>query len=248
MDLKAPKKAKDCCPICDYPLQFKWNKNYGLKLWICTNDQEICGFMTNNKSGGELSIHKCDWCRDGYLIVKKGTDGYFLGCTNFKHDRTGCTRSLSPSQYEYWLNNSFGVEDTSEHKPSYFVPKNKTAAPKMQKSKTTNGRNGGATINTTAYKEVIIENEVFRIVVDSEGNTLTDMELLGLLRAMRTRVAMEKELPSYYLLHNNILVLIATDKPTTREELMSISGFGIRKWEVWGDEILRTVYSYLSEG
>ena len=117
----------------------------------------------------------------------------------------------------------------------------------MQKSKTTSGRNGGATINTTAYKEVIIENEVFRIVVDSEGNTLTDMELLGLLRAMRTRVAMEKELPSYYLLHNNILVLIATDKPTTREELMSISGFGIRKWEVWGDEILKVVSSYMTE-
>ena len=154
---------------------------------------------------------------------------------------------LSTGQYEFWLNNSFGVEDASEHKPSYFVPKNKTAAPKMQKSKTTSGRNGGATINTTAYKEVIIENEVFRIVVDSEGNTLTDMELLGLLRAMRTRVAMEKELPSYYLLHNNILVLIATDKPTTREELMSISGFGIRKWEVWGDEILKVVSAYMTE-
>lgn len=247
VDLKAPKKLKDCCPICGYPLQFKWNKNYGLKLWICTNDQEICGFMTNNKSGGELSIHKCDWCQDGYLVVKKGPDGYFLGCTNYKPDRTGCGRMLSAGQYEFWLNNSFGIEDASEHKPSYFVPKNKTAAPKMQKSKITSGRNGGATINTTAYKEVIIENEVFRIVVDSEGNTLTDMELLGLLRAMRTRVAMEKELPSYYLLHNNILVLIATDKPTTREELMSISGFGIRKWEVWGDEILKVVSSYMTE-
>ena len=247
VDLKAPKKAKDCCPICGYPLQFKWNKNYGLKLWICTNDQEICGFMTNDKRGGELSIHKCDWCQDGYLVVKKGTDGYFLGCTNYKPDRTGCGRMLSAGQYEFWLNNSFGIEDASEHKPSYFVPKNKTAAPKMQKSKTTNGRNGGATINTTAYKEVIIENEVFRIVEDSEGNTLTDMELLGMLRAMRTRVATEKELPSYYLLHNNILVLIATDKPTTREELMSISGFGIRKWEVWGDEILKVVSSYMTE-
>ena len=44
-----------------------------------------------------------------------------------------------------------------------------------------------------------------------------------------------------------ILVLIATDKPTTREELMSISGFGIRKWEVWGDEILKVVSSYMTE-
>lgn len=246
VDLKAPKKVKDCCPICGYPLQFKWNKNYGLKLWICTNDQEVCGFMTNDKRGGELSIHKCDWCRDGYLVVKQSKyEGFFLGCTNYKPDKTGCGRILSAGQYEYWLNNSFGVEDASEHKPSYFVPQNKPAAPKMQKTTATSRRGGGATINTISYKDVIVENEVFRIIVDSDGNTLTDMELLGLLRAMRTRVAMEKELPSYYLLHNNILVLIATDKPTTREELMSVSGFGIRKWEVWGDEILKIVASHL---
>ena len=105
--------------------------------------------------------------------------------------------------------------------------------------------NTRSTINTTSYKEIIIENEVFRVVVDSEGNTLTDITLLEQLRAMRHRVAVEKELPSYYLLHNNILVLIATDKPTTREELMSISGFGIHKWEIWGDYILAIVANYL---
>lgn len=247
VDLKAPKKIKDCCPICGYPLQFRWNKNYGLKLWICSNDQEICGFMTNDKRGGELSIHKCDWCRDGYLVVKQSKyDGYFLGCTNYKPDRTGCGRMLSAGQYEYWLNNAFGVEDSSEHKPSYFKPKNNTAAPKVQKGEVVNKRIGGATINTTSYREVIIENEVFRIVVDSSGNTLTDMDLLGILRAMRSRVAKERQLPSYYLLHNSILVLIATDKPTTREELMSISGFGIRKWEVWGEEVLKMVSTHLT--
>ena len=203
--------------------------------------------MTNDKRGGELSIHKCDWCQDGYLVVKQSKyEGFFLGCTNYKPDRTGCGRMLSAGQYEFWLNNSFGVEDSSQYKPSYFVPKNITAVPKMQRSKTASGRNGGTTINTTAYKEIVIENEVFRIVVDSEGNTLTDMDLLSMLRTMRARVAREKELSSYYLLHNNILVLIATDKPTTREELMGISGFGIRKWEVWGDEIVKMVTKYMS--
>lgn len=244
VDLKAPTKVKDCCPICGYPMQFKYNKNYGLKLWVCTNDQEICGFMTNDKRGGELSIHKCDWCKDGYLVVKKAGQGVFLGCTNYKPDRTGCGRMLSAGQYEFWLNNTFGTEDLSEHKPAYFTPKSKTSAPKMQKTKVIVG-NTRSTINTTSYKEIIIENEVFRVVVDSEGNTLTDITLLEQLRAMRHRVAVEKELPSYYLLHNNILVLIATDKPTTREELMSISGFGIHKWEIWGDYILAIVANYL---
>lgn len=245
VDVKTPKKVKDSCPICGYPLQFKWNKNYGLKLWICTNDQEVCGFMTNDKKGGTFSIHKCDWCKDGYLVVKKSENNYFLGCTNYKFDKTGCCRIMNIGQYELWLNDSFGVEDTSEQKPSYFVPKSSPMNLKKQKYSITIGKMGGATINTTTYKEVIIENEVFRIIVDSNGNILTDMELLSLLCTMRTRVAIDKKLPSYYLLHNNILVLIATDKPTTREELMSVSGFGIRKWEVWGDEILKNISNYL---
>ena len=246
-DLKAPKRAKGCCPICGYPLQFRWNKNYGLKLWICTNDQELCGFMTNDKRGGELSIHKCDWCNDGYLVVKQSKyDGFFLGCTNYKPDRTGCERLLNAGQYEYWLNSTFGIEDASEYKPSYFVPKKEVSAPKMQKEKG-GGTKKGCDIKTISYKEVLIDNEVFRIVIDSEGNTLTDMFLLEQLRIMRSNIAVEKNLPSYYLLHNNILVLIATDKPTTREELMSISGFGMRKWEIWGDDILRVVSNHLED-
>lgn len=71
-DITLLSTIKDRCPICGYPMQFRWNKNYGLKLWICSNDQEICGFMTNDQRGGELSIQKCDSCKDGYLIVKRG--------------------------------------------------------------------------------------------------------------------------------------------------------------------------------
>ena len=86
-DLSISNIVKDRCPICGYPMQLRWNKNYGLRLWICTNDQEICGFMTNDKRGGELSIQKCDWCKDGYLVVKKGRTEYILGCTNYKPDK-----------------------------------------------------------------------------------------------------------------------------------------------------------------
>ena len=38
--------------------------------------------------------------RDGYLIVKPAKDGdFFLGCSNYKKDGTGCGRSLSKKQY-----------------------------------------------------------------------------------------------------------------------------------------------------
>ena len=91
---------KKTCPICGYPMQFRYKNGYGLRLHICTNEPEVCGFMTNEYGAGKLSIMKCDQCRDGYLIVKPGKDnGYFLGCTNYKKDGSGCSKAISKQQY-----------------------------------------------------------------------------------------------------------------------------------------------------
>lgn len=88
------------CPICGYPLQLKYKNAYGLRLYICTNEPEVCGFMTNEFKAGKLSIQKCDQCRDGYLIVKPKKNGeYFLGCTNYKKDGTGCERIIWKSDF-----------------------------------------------------------------------------------------------------------------------------------------------------
>ena len=87
------------CPICGYPLQLRYKPHYGLKLWLCSNEPEICDFMTNDLRGGELSILKCDRCQDGYLIVKEGKLGPFLGCTNYKSDKTGCDRFMTKDYY-----------------------------------------------------------------------------------------------------------------------------------------------------
>ena len=93
------------CPLCGYPLQLKYKKSYGLRLYICSNEPEICGFMTNDYSAGKLSIQKCDKCREGYLIVKKGTGtSYFLGCTNYKKDGTGCNNTISKINYYKQMN------------------------------------------------------------------------------------------------------------------------------------------------
>lgn len=92
--------AKKICPICGYPLQYRYKNAYGLRLFICTNDPEVCGFMTNEYKAGKLSIIKCDKCRDGYLIVKPGKqNGYFLGCTNYQKNGKGCSNHMSAKQY-----------------------------------------------------------------------------------------------------------------------------------------------------
>ena len=88
------------CPICGYPLQLRYKKSYGLRLWICTNEPEICDFMTNNLVGENMAIMKCDKCQDGYLIVKDGKGSApFLGCTNYKQDKTGCNNYITKDYY-----------------------------------------------------------------------------------------------------------------------------------------------------
>jgi len=88
------------CPLCGYPMQLRYKRAYGLKLFLCTNEPEVCGFMTNEMKAGKLSIIKCDQCHDGYLVVKPGTvSDYFLGCTNYKSDKTGCSRRISKEMF-----------------------------------------------------------------------------------------------------------------------------------------------------
>lgn len=89
---KITNKLKTKCPVCGYPLQFKNNKAYDLKLYMCTNEVEICGFMSNNLRGGPTSIQKCDKCKDGFLIIKpvRNENRVILGCTNYKSNKKGC--------------------------------------------------------------------------------------------------------------------------------------------------------------
>lgn len=87
------------CPVCSYPLQLRYKKAYGLRLWICSNEPEICDFLTNDLRGNGMSILKCDQCKDGYLIVKQGKNTPFLGCTNYTADGKGCNRMMTYKEF-----------------------------------------------------------------------------------------------------------------------------------------------------
>lgn len=250
-DVALVNNIKDRCPVCGYPMQFRWNKNYGLKLWICTNDQEVCGFMTNDQRGGNLAIHKCDCCQDGYLIVKKGTQSYILGCTNYKIDKSGCNRIISPEYYKSWRNNNFGTDDISVNKPAFLSTQEEQASatlPQMIPTKELANAlpRKSASVNTVKYEVRIIEKDGYNVAVDANGNVLTDMELLRKLRDIRNKIAKEKNLPAYCITQNNVLALLATDKPTTREEFMAIKGVGNKLYEQYGEIFIAAIKQYCS--
>ncbi|MBR5253650.1 MAG: UvrD-helicase domain-containing protein [Bacteroidales bacterium] len=232
-------EIKNRCPKCGYPMQLKWNKNYGLKLWICTNDQEICGFMTNDKREKELSIHKCDWCKDGYLVVKNNKNHYFLGCTNYKADNSGCNRSINKTQYKFWQNDNFGVIDESEQKQSYAQEKKSEPQTNSQPI----AERIPQTINEISYKDIYLNNQVIKIAVDSFDNLLTDLTLFDKLYRYKNKYKKENA----PVLTNQILVQLSTNRPTTYEEIMDIHGFGEKYWEYYGREILMIIITHLSK-
>ncbi|SFO09126.1 DNA helicase-4 [Pseudobutyrivibrio sp. UC1225] len=109
------KTNRKACPICGYPMQLKYKPAYGLPLYICTNEPEVCGFMTNDLKAGKLAIQKCDQCRDGYLIARRANNEYFLGCTNYKKDGTGCNRMMSKEYYYRGMGYSLDEGDIRQH-------------------------------------------------------------------------------------------------------------------------------------
>ena len=89
------------CPNCTFPLKHEFNKNYGLELWMCTNEAEICDFMTNDKVHRH-DIYKCPNCEDGYMIVKmnKKNKDVFYGCTNYRRENNKCKNMKPISRFQ----------------------------------------------------------------------------------------------------------------------------------------------------
>jgi len=82
------------CPVCGFPLKFQLNKNYGLHLYSCTNEVEVCDFMTNDQRYLK-DIFKCPKCKDGYMIVRKDKNQEgFYGCTNYSKEIGGCKNTI----------------------------------------------------------------------------------------------------------------------------------------------------------
>ncbi len=82
------------------------------------------------------------------------------------------------------------------------------------------------------------EKEKRRAVVAPAG---VDATLFERLRAWRRKVAEEKGVPAYVILHDATLREIAAHKPRNLAELGEISGIGVRKLEAYGEEVLGVV-------
>ncbi|GBG03023.1 ATP-dependent DNA helicase RecQ [Azospira sp. I13] len=77
-----------------------------------------------------------------------------------------------------------------------------------------------------------------RIPTKLDDMTLEDQALFEDLRQWRADTAKEQGVPAYVILHDKTLKELAEDRPTTKAELMGISGMGTAKLERYGDDLL----------
>jgi ATP-dependent DNA helicase PIF1 len=69
----------------------------------------------------------------------------------------------------------------------------------------------------------------------------TDPVLYEALRAWRHTLATEQSVPPYIIAHDKALEAVAAVKPKSEEQLLAVSGFGPKKVETYGADIIRIV-------
>lgn len=74
-----------------------------------------------------------------------------------------------------------------------------------------------------------------------------DDKLFEMLKALRKKLAKEKNLPPYVIFQDPSLEEMATTYPTTKEDLASVNGVGMGKVNKFGKEFLELIQQYVDE-
>lgn len=75
----------------------------------------------------------------------------------------------------------------------------------------------------------------------AKANAPADPELFDKLRAWRAAKASELGMPAYIIAHDKTLAALSAAKPQTEKELLNVPGFGPKKVETYGPDILHIV-------
>jgi len=81
----------------------------------------------------------------------------------------------------------------------------------------------------------------------SGGGNAYDEALLGLLKALRKKIAKEKNLPPYVIFQDPSLEEMATTYPTTSQEMAQINGVGMGKVQKFGRPFIDLITRYVEE-
>ncbi len=76
---------------------------------------------------------------------------------------------------------------------------------------------------------------------EAVANTPIDEKLFEALRAWRAEQARTQSVPPYVIAHDKTLMAVASAKPQNEKELLQVNGFGPKKVEQYGTDILKLI-------
>jgi len=91
----------------------------------------------------------------------------------------------------------------------------------------------------TLNSEKINEDKELEIILNA-----TDQKLCKRLKSFRFIAAQRECLPAYAVFHDTDLKKIASQRPKTKEELLNIKGIAIKKYEKYGEAVLKIVNEF----
>jgi len=108
---------------------------------------------------------------------------------------------------------------------------------------------------TISKNHTFDENEVQKSNDDEDvtdlapasGGNAYDEALVGLLKALRKKLAKEKNLPPYVIFQDPSLEEMATTYPTTMQEMAQINGVGMGKVQKFGKPFIDLITKYVEE-
>jgi ATP-dependent DNA helicase RecQ len=105
---------------------------------------------------------------------------------------------------------------------------------------------GGSEPAARAAAPISAAREALARATDGASESDSDPVLLGALREWRRNLARAAGVPAFVIFHDTTLRALATARPSTRDELLTVPGIGPVKAERYGDPVLAVVQQHAS--
>lgn len=100
-------------------------------------------------------------------------------------------------------------------------------------------------------KKVFIKRKIEKVSEENQqkysGDIDYDSDLFQLLKSLRTKIAKENSIPPFIVFSDTSLKEMSSFYPQTKEEMLSISGVGINKFEHYGNDFLNIICEYVEK-
>lgn len=93
---------------------------------------------------------------------------------------------------------------------------------------------------------VIIDLNEFDLMIDDNGELLTDVSLLMKLKEKRHALSVERRMSPNLIYTNKQLVVLATLKPVCKATYTALSGFTAKSWDAYGCIIAKVIKEHVS--